>query len=489
MSSFRDLLRPVMQRLRPMRDRAALLLRNRRSWAEVERLRLFDGHWYTSTHDDVGAARADPFIHYMIHGWREGRSPSPRFALRRHLPSLRSLDLQRANPLLQILSLVKGGHVSEIELELLRPRGRMRGGATRGEREDGVLLSGYFNSEIGLGQSARLLAHAMDMARVPLSLRDVPIPDRANERGFETKLSGGARRVGVWVLGMDWAGLRRYPQASVDRRVLYPFWELASVPEEWRAAVREFDAVWAPSSIIANALRSMGIEAPLIRQPVMIPVASDLVPIRAAPAPLSVLTYLDFDSFAARKNVRAAVTAFRAAFPRGHPARMTVKVRGAGGDADRAWLASQVRDDGRIRAIDTTLQWHEVNALVRDCDVFVSLHRSEGFGFGAAEALVQGKAVVSTDYGGTVDFITPETGYPVSCQMIRVQRGQYLGWRGQQWADPSIDHAAELLRRIDRDRAEASAKGRAGRAWMDVHHSPSAVGRAIRDWLAAKWPE
>jgi hypothetical protein len=35
---------------------------------------------------------------------------------------------------------------------------------------DGVLLSGYFGSEIGLGQSARLFSSAMDKASVLLSM-------------------------------------------------------------------------------------------------------------------------------------------------------------------------------------------------------------------------------------------------------------------------------------------------------------------------------
>ena len=53
-----------------------------------------------------------------------------------------------------------------------------------------------------------------------------------------------------------------------------------------------------------------------------------------------------------------------------------------------------------------------MDALMQSCDVFISLHRSEGFGFGAAEALAAGKAVVATDYAGTTDFITADTGYP-----------------------------------------------------------------------------
>lgn len=484
MSALRSLLRPATRHLRPIRDLLLWVLRDRRRWMKVKQLGLFDAEWYASAHCDVRDSGADPFEHYIIHGWREGRVPSERFRLVRVVPALKSLEPQGGNPLLRILELVECGRLSESELEPLRRPVRAHRRVAHATHREGVLLSGYLHAEIGLGQAARLLSHAMDMARVPLSLRDVPIPGRDRQRGFETKESADGRRVGLWVMGMEAAGARRYPGAEVGRRVLYPYWELASVPQAWHAAIREFDGVWAPSSIVAGALRSMGIDAPLVRQPVIIPPESSLVPISGASEPLSVLTYLDFDSFSARKNVRAAVTAFRTAFPRGNRARMTVKVRGTGGAADRAWLASQVEDDGRIELIDATLQWHEVDALVRGCDVFVSLHRSEGFGFGAAEALVHAKAVVSTDYGGTVDFITHETGYPVSCTMIPVGRGEYVDWQGQRWADPSIEHAAEMLRQIDRDRSAAAAKGHAGRAWMAAHHAPAVVGCVIRELLA-----
>ncbi|MFM9181168.1 MAG: glycosyltransferase [Phycisphaerales bacterium] len=267
---------------------------------------------------------------------------------------------------------------------------------------------------------------------------------------------------------------------------MYPFWELPEIPRGFRRDLLARDAAWAPSAFVAGALASIGIDAPLIRQPVAIPPESRLVPLCARSEPLSVLTYLDFDSFPARKNVRAAVTAFLRAFPPGHPASLTVKVRGSAGGKDRAWLASQAADDRRIRVIDATLQWNQVEELVRACDVFLSMHRSEGFGFGAAEAMAHAKAVVSTDHGGTTDFVTCATGFPVACSLVPVRRGEYPAWRGQRWAEPSIDHATELLRSIDVDRASAAERGRLGRAWMEEHHSPAAVGRTIRAWLTAR---
>jgi len=367
-------------------------------------------------------------------------------------------------------------------------RGRASdGGDASGRLVDGVEVVGFIRSEIGIGQAARLLHHAMESAGIPLSARDLPIAGRAGERSFDAKLSAWVpRRVSVSVTGLDRAGVGRWPRRPGTLRVAYPFWELPEVPRAFRRDLLSLDAAWAPSTLIAGALRSVGVDASLVRQPVGIPPDARLVPLRAGDEPLAVLTYLDFDSFPARKNVRAAVTAFQRAFPPGHPASLTVKVRGIAGVDDRAWLAAQAAGDRRIRVIDATLPWSQVEELVRACDVFLSMHRSEGFGFGAAEAMAHAKAVVSTDHGGTTDFVTGSTGFPVACSLVPVRRGEYPAWRGQRWAEPSIEHAAELLRSIDVDRASAAERGRLGRGWMEEHHSPAAVGRSIRAWLTAR---
>jgi glycosyltransferase involved in cell wall biosynthesis len=57
-----------------------------------------------------------------------------------------------------------------------------------------------------------------------------------------------------------------------------------------------------------------------------------------------------------------------------------------------------------------------MNGLLAAADVFVSLHRSEGFGLGLAEAMLLGKPVVGTAYSGNADFLDDTTGYPVPCR-------------------------------------------------------------------------
>ncbi len=202
---------------------------------------------------------------------------------------------------------------------------------------------------------------------------------------------------------------------------------------------------------------------------------------------LRLYTYLDFDSFGARKNPTAAVRAFQAAFPAGQrDVQLIVKVRGGqySGDAGmRKWLAETASADPRIEIVDKTLDRDEMDALMQSCDVFISLHRSEGFGFGAAEALAAGKAVVATDYAGTTDFITPETGYPVAYDLVPLKKGDYPGWEGQVWAEPRLDATVAALRSIYEDRSAARAKALRGQALLREQFAPSVVGARVRELL------
>ena len=69
------------------------------------------------------------------------------------------------------------------------------------------------------------------------------------------------------------------------------------------------------------------------------------------------------------------------------------------------------------------------------CDVFLSLHRSEGFGRGMAEALDLGLDVIATTYGGNTDFCNGPLAHPVR------------GWP-RLGGVPDLDHAAELMQQV-----------------------------------------
>ena len=123
--------------------------------------------------------------------------------------------------------------------------------------------------------------------------------------------------------------------------------------------------------------------------------------------------------------------------------------------------------------------------MIRDHDVFLSLHRSEGFGLGCAEALAVGKIVVATDYGGTKDFITEATGFPVAWKRVPVRRGEYVETPGATWAEPSIEHAAHSLREIYDAPDVARKRATFGIDELRRNHSFEVVGSKMREALEA----
>ena len=71
---------------------------------------------------------------------------------------------------------------------------------------------------------------------------------------------------------------------------------------------------------------------------------------------------------------------------------------------------------------------------MRCCDCFLSLHRSEGFGRGPAEAMFFGKPVIATGWSGNMDYMAPGTAFPVRYRLLPVGRGAYPFADGQVWA-------------------------------------------------------
>ncbi|MGH9582417.1 MAG: glycosyltransferase, partial [Bryobacteraceae bacterium] len=118
----------------------------------------------------------------------------------------------------------------------------------------------------------------------------------------------------------------------------------------------------------------------------------------------------------------------------------------------------------------------ELHELIAACDSFVSLHRSEGFGLGIAEAMYLGKPVIATNYSGNVDFTKQDNSCLVDYRLVPVKPGEYLFPEGQVWADPNVDQAAMYMRRLAGDRDYAKRIGSAGTESIRRQHSAKATG-------------
>ncbi|MBS0558651.1 MAG: glycosyltransferase [Proteobacteria bacterium] len=241
------------------------------------------------------------------------------------------------------------------------------------------------------------------------------------------------------------------PAAAGAWRVGYWAWELPEPPPDWVGCDATLNEIWTPSGFARDSL------ATLVRKPLAVvthPVAVSTTPrTRDASAPFTVLVMADGRSSWARKNPAGAVAAFRAAFGESFEARLILKLHGR--PVEMRALEAELR--GALQATNVfvvrdRLDEAGMQALYRSADVFLSLHRAEGYGLPMNEAMAQGVPVIATGWSGNLAFMTDDDSILVPYRLVPVRDASGV-YRAGTWAEPDIDAAAAALRRLATDPA------------------------------------
>jgi len=267
-------------------------------------------------------------------------------------------------------------------------------------------------------------------------------------------------------------------------------WELPELPDEHMKAFDFLDEVWAPSSFCHETFSKKA------RKPVTrIPYCIDLkVPAGVGRAELGLpaegflfLFMFDALSVLERKNPAALIEAFlRAKSSLPKAARLVLKVINADKvPQDHAEILRIAQRDPSIVFLSRYLDRPEINALCASVDCYVSLHRSEGFGLTLAESMFLGKPVIATGWSSNMDFMTPWNSLPVKYKLVTLGEDHGPYRKGNTWADPDVDHAAECMVRVATDPGLHRSLAQAGQETIRRNFSPAAVGQGIKARLKA----
>ncbi|MFN7976668.1 MAG: glycosyltransferase [Vicinamibacterales bacterium] len=361
-------------------------------------------------------------------------------------------------------------------------------------RPRGLNVLGYLRAESGVAEAARTTLRACRAAGVPASAIDYArqAPSRLGEVAPDGWPSTAEYGVTLVHLNADQCAFAVVDHAdALDGRYRIGCWnwELPEFPDRWPEAEQSLDEVWAPSRFCAEAF-SRRLKLPVTHMPyaVDVPVPAGLDrPALGLPADPFVFLFV-FDAFSvpARKNPEAVIEAFaRVRAATSTPVHLVLKVINAASQPSLARTLADARARPGITVIDRYLDRRELNALLHACDAYVSLHRSEGFGFTMAEAMALGKPVVATGWSGNMDFMSDAAACPVRYQLVPLAESYGPYAAGQTWADPDVTHAAELMTRLATDRAWAAGVGARAAAHMRAQFAPQVVGRRIGDRLDA----
>lgn len=272
--------------------------------------------------------------------------------------------------------------------------------------------------------------------------------------------------------------------------------ETDRLPDGWKDDCLGMDEIWVPSTFNLESFARAGVPSEMLKR---IPCGIDMDKFRpGSVAPLRIegrkgVNFLSVFEWTPRKGPDALLLGWARAFGRGDDASLTLKAYVP--DAKPGEIASRIDAFYRahgfdpasvapILVVDGFLPDAAMPSLYASADVFVLPTRGEGWGLPYLEAMASGLPVIATGWSAHLDFVTAENAYLVDHRLERVSSeqtalSQYYG-PDHLWAEPSVDHLAELLRRCLTNRDEARAKG--ARARVEVQDSWSS--RRTAEWIA-----
>lgn len=328
-----------------------------------------------------------------------------------------------------------------------------------------VNIIGFPFTKIGRGIVSLNIFRALKEAGFPPRVCDLSSKTKKKDKELENELNSflidfPEGKINVFVINGDQIEstqklVGKYPQDSYN--IIYPAWELSDYPDEWLKKFNIFNEVWVPSKFMkASMEQNLQIPINLVHHPIntKVPYYQNRRYFSIKDNAYTFLFLFDFRSYIERKNPFAMINAFEKLCLKNPYNDIQAVIKVSGGDrsskAGNDYLKFLNQINGKhikekIILIDKELSEIEIRNLIRCTDCFVSLHRSEGFGLGLAEAMSLGKPVIGTGYSGNMDFMNKNNSFLVDYELIAVQPEQYPFSENQYWAEPNLEQAVEYM--------------------------------------------
>jgi hypothetical protein len=371
-----------------------------------------------------------------------------------------------------------------------------------GKSMSGFNVIGYTSANFGLGVAARATVRRLATHGHEVAVADLRLTDGRSEQDHSLDhlvIPEGAKlphainifHVNPPVIGQLLRNAPGWLDPAAGLNAAVSFWELPALPDAWIADLGAMDVVLAPSHFVEQAVANsfMG-TSPHIRhypQTAFLPGEHRSDRVRFG-LPDGILFAMSFEiaSDIGRKNPWATIEAFSTAFANNESAYLVIKLNTSYHTPVFEQPLARLRDyaaaNNHILLRDERLSYEEVISLYESCDAYVSLHRSEGLGLGAMEAMLLEKPVIATAWSGTMDFMDDLNSCLVGYRLVPVESPVYrklLGNRQSVWADPQIGEAAAWMRTLYDNAALRRAIGKRARAAMVARHDECCEGKTF----------
>lgn len=329
---------------------------------------------------------------------------------------------------------------------------------------DGVNLIGDIRADTGLGQSMRYVSQILDASGVDNLVYNYFVPPGVsmNDHSCDDKIAEELKyNVNIFHINANElpVGFMNLGREMWDQHynIGHWVWELEEFPEEWIPSFNLVDEIWTPTEFVRKTLMKYT-SKPVYSLPFPVQAETDASMNRAyfglPEDKFLFMMMFDLGSGMARKNPLAVVDSFKKAFQKdnqhvGLVVKLTKSDKTAG---DIEYIRGLLDGYDNIYFICENLSRVEVNSLIASTDVYVSLHRAEGFGLVMAESMMVGTPVIATNWSGNTEFMDESSACLVNYSLIELEKNEPPFKKGYHWADADTDQAAGFMKRLFEDK-------------------------------------
>ena len=333
----------------------------------------------------------------------------------------------------------------------------------RKQSADGVNVIGFVKGEIGLGQSCRLLINAINNSNRDFTIYNYEQISsmRFNDNTWNDKITN-TTPYNINVIHLNPPDLA-LAHATLDAtmwdykyNIAFWLWELEEFPEDWINCFSFVDEIWTPSDFATESIRKKtNLPVHTIPYPISAPTDCkyDRKYFGLPKDKFLFLSMYDSNSTIERKNPIGAIEAFKKAFSKdNNSVGLVIKVNNPQND-DLERISSLLEGYKNIYIIPKIMEKQEVNSLIKCCDVFVSLHRAEGFGLPLAEAMLLGTPTIATNWSANTEFMNYGNACMVDYEFLTLDKDYAMYKKGNRWANPDVNQAAKYMEKLFEDKA------------------------------------
>jgi len=278
-----------------------------------------------------------------------------------------------------------------------------------------------------------------------------------------------------------WSNLPENP------RIWRAVFETAAIPSSWLARAREVDEIWVPSLFNAAAVTAGGIPAAKVR---VLPQAIDDTGLKTRSRPYSgggTFRFLSVFTWQYRKGWDVLLESYCLEFTAADDVELIIRAdpfapEGCDIPASIAAVQARFANPPHIRLLRKTLSAAALRRLYADAHAFVLPTRGEAWGRPFMEAMACGLLTIGTGWGGQLDFMDAGNSLLVDFELAEVPEAAAREWpefRGQQWAEPSVDALRRCLRRAVDNGADLTALRTNGQAVIRERYRQDRISKLL----------